>query len=155
MYVVRILCPSETSIMHSASTISLSDSFDSHLAPMNEMERLDALHKLRILDTPAEKSYDDIVQLASRICEAPISAVSLIDSDRQWFKAKIGVDVSETPRNVSFCSHVVHQKSRLIVPDASMDPRFSRNSLVVESPNIRFYAGAPIVASSGFALGAL
>jgi GAF domain-containing protein len=124
--------------------------------PPNEEERLEALHGLQILDTPAEKAFDDLVRLASYICETPVAAVSFIDRDRQWFKAKVGIDVPETKRDISFCAHALTLPNEtLIVPDASLDARFSDNPLVTEEPKIRFYAGAPLVTENGLVLGTL
>ncbi len=113
-----------------------------------------ALERLRILDTLPEQVYDDLVLLASEICGTPIALVSLIDHERQWFKARLGLDVAETHRDLAFCWHaVVEPASVLVVPDALQDPRFAGNALVTGAPNIRFYAGAPIVLHSGEALG--
>ena len=124
--------------------------------PPNEERRLEALRGFEILDTPAEKAIDDLVRLASYICETPIAAVSFIDRDRQWFKAKVGLDVPETKRDVSFCAHaLLSPDDTLIVPDTSLDARFSDNPLVTGEPKIRFYAGAPLVTESGLVLGTL
>jgi adenylate cyclase len=124
--------------------------------PPNEEERLEALHGFDILDTPAEKAFDDLVRLASYICEAPIAAVTFIDKDRQWFKSKVGLAVPETKRDISFCAHAMTLPNEmLIVPDASLDARFSDNPLVTGEPKIRFYAGAPLVTADGFVLGTL
>jgi GAF domain-containing protein len=124
--------------------------------PPNEERRLLALRGLEILDTPAEKAFDDLVRLASYICETPIAAVSFIDRDRQWFKAKVGFEVPETKRDLSFCAHAILMPDEtLIVPDASLDDRFSDNPLVTDEPKIRFYAGAPLVTENGVVLGTL
>jgi GAF domain-containing protein len=124
--------------------------------PPNEQERLEALRGFDILDTPAEKAFDDLVRLALYICETPIAAVSFIDRDRQWFKSKVGVAVPETKRDISFCAHALMLPNEtLIVPDASLDARFSDNPLVTGEPKIRFYAGAPLVTEDGFVLGTL
>lgn len=124
------------------------------LLPAGESARLAALYELGVLDTPPEKDYDDIVSLASSVCEAPMSLVSLVDVDRQWYKAKVGTDVTETSRDASFCAHAILGRDLLVVPDARGDSRFADNPAVVAG-NIRFYAGAPLVTTDGFALGTL
>ena len=121
----------------------------------NERYRLDVLRLYKILDTVAERSFDDLTQLAADICETPISLVSLVDRKRQWFKSKVGVDVPETDRQIAFCSHVVHSSEFLIVPDTLEDNRFHDNPLVTDDPKIRFYAGAPLVVREGVPLGTL
>ena len=121
----------------------------------NEQARLQALRSYKILDTDPEKGFDDLTILASYICETPIALISLVDSDRQWFKSKVGVTLSETPREVSFCSTAIQQPDLFVVPDASKDPRFSSNPFVVSDPKIRFYAGAPFSSSDGQPLGTL
>ncbi len=118
-----------------------------------EQERLDALHSIGVLDTLPEQHYDDIAELASFICGTPISLVSFVDDDRQWFKAAHGLQIKQTPRSQSFCAHTLHTASTLIVPDATADPRFHANPLVSGDPGIRFYAGAPIVDETGSVLG--
>ncbi|QSX76962.1 GGDEF domain-containing protein [Agrilutibacter solisilvae] len=123
--------------------------------PTNEDERLSALRRYQILDTPAEEAYDDLVTIASGICGTPMALVSLIDVERQWFKARAGLDAAQTPREVSFCGHVVARGRTMVVPDAMQDPRFHDNPLVTGDPSIRFYAGAPLVDSGGHAIGTL
>lgn len=121
----------------------------------NEQERLNALNEYHILDTPAERDFDEIAELASIICETSISTVTLIDEARQWFKAKVGLDIPETSRDIAFCSHVINQDSMMVVPDASKDDRFHDNPLVTGSPDIRFYAGMPLVTPDGYNIGTL
>jgi PAS domain S-box-containing protein len=123
--------------------------------PINESDRLVALDRYKILDTLPEQVYDDLTQLAADICGTPIALISLVDKDRQWFKSRVGVDVSETPRDISFCGHAVAESAILNVPDASLDPRFADNPLVAKDPNIRFYAGVPLITDDNFALGTL
>ncbi len=123
--------------------------------PENEEERLQALHACRILDTPPEPDFDDITLLAAQICGVPLAAVSLIDRDRQWLKSALGLDATETPRDIAFCAHTILQPELMIVPDAQSDPRFSGNPQVTGNPGIRFYAGVPLRVSSGLALGSL
>ncbi|MDR7280647.1 GAF domain-containing sensor histidine kinase [Catenuloplanes atrovinosus] len=123
--------------------------------PENEAGRLATLHDLEVLDTEPEQEFDDIVALASRVCGVPMSLVSLIDADRQWFKAKIGLELDETSREVSFCAHAILGKDLLVVPDVHTDRRFSDNPMVTGDPGVRFYAGAPLVTTDGFALGTL
>ncbi len=121
----------------------------------DEVDRLAALTKLNILDTPPERQFDDLVRLASAICGTPISLVSLVDENRQWFKASVGLTASETPRNVSFCAHAIHQPDIFVVEDATRDPRFLANPLVTDDPKLRFYAGVPLQAPGGARIGTL
>lgn len=124
--------------------------------PVNETERLKSLLSYRILDTQPEQQYDDICKLASLVCGAPISLISLVDDNRQWFKAKIGIDASETSRDVAFCAHaILDAKKPLIVSDATQDPRFFDNPLVTGGPQIQFYAGTALVTSDGYPIGTL
>ncbi|BBB59553.1 hypothetical protein UNDKW_1280 [Undibacterium sp. KW1] len=123
--------------------------------PVDEILRLQTLQACAILDTPPEERFDRLTRLASHLFKTPIALVSLIDSDRQWFKSKQGLDVSETARDISFCGHAILKPDILYVADASQDARFSDNPLVSDDPNIRFYAGAPLRARNGQSLGTL
>ena len=123
--------------------------------PPDEDRRLAALDELQVLDTGAEAVFDDVVLLASQLCGTPIALVSLIDAERQWFKARVGLDASETQRDVSFCGYAILGDDTLLVPDATLDERFADNPLVLGPPYIRFYAGRPLRAGNGQAIGTL
>jgi len=123
--------------------------------PNNEQKRLQDLFETELLDTPKESEFDDIVKLASQICNMPISLITLVDSNRQWFKAKVGLDSDETSREVSFCGHAILQDQLFEVQDALNDDRFFDNPLVIEDPSIRFYAGYPLITNTGNRLGTL
>jgi signal transduction histidine kinase len=123
--------------------------------PDNEIERLAALYSLDILDSPPEKDFDDIVALAAGVCETPMSAVSLVDADREWAKASTGVELAETSRDVSFCAHAILGRDLMVIPDAREDVRFADNPIVTATNGIRFYAGAPLLTTDGFTLGTL
>jgi len=123
--------------------------------PDNEAQRLEALYGYKILDTASEQVFDDITRLAAQICGTPISLISLLEAERQWFKSKVGLEATETSRNVSFCAHAILQPDILIVSDTLADKRFTTNPLVISAPQIRFYAGVPLLSSKGYALGTL
>src|SRR5579863_9840232 len=121
----------------------------------SEAKRLKVLWQYEVLDTVPEELFDDLTELAARICEAPIALISLVDDKRQWFKSKVGLSLTETSRDISFCAYAMTQEGLFIVPDATKDPRFAKNPLVTSDPKIRFYAGAPLITPDGHALGTL
>src|ERR1017187_356001 len=123
--------------------------------PQNETKRLNVLWQYEVLDTVPEEVFDDLTELAAQICEAPMALISLVDEKRQWFKSKVGVSLSETSRDLSFCAYAINQPDLFIVPDATQDERFASNPLVTSDPKIRFYAGAPLITPDGHALGTL
>lgn len=120
-----------------------------------ETARLAALRRYRILDTEPERAFDDLALLASQICQTPIALITLIDADRQWFKARTGLAATQTPRAVSFCTHAIQQHGLFVVDDARDDERFRDNPFVTGGPFVRFYAGAPLVTPEGHALGTI
>lgn len=123
--------------------------------PVCEETRLETLLSFEVLDTPSESPFDDMVHLASLISGCPVAFVSLVDKDRQWFKAKKGLDVEQTPREISFCGHAILNDKVMVVPDTLKDERFCDNPLVVQGPKVRFYAGAPLIAVNGMNVGTL
>jgi len=123
--------------------------------PADEAQRLAALRALDLLDTPAEERFDRVARIAAAALDVPIALVSLVDSDRQWFKACIGLNARETPRDLAFCAHAVHEKAELVVSDTLLDERFADNPLVLDEPRIRFYAGAPLILEDGSCVGTL
>ena len=123
--------------------------------PANEASRILALHALKILDSEPEERFDRLTRMARRMFDVPIALVSLVDVDRQWFKSKQGIDASETPRSISFCSHAIVEDHIMEIPDAREDIRFFDNPVVTGDPHVRFYAGCPIKISGGHAVGTL
>ena len=124
--------------------------------PKNEAERLAELERYGILDTLPEKAFDDLTRIAASICNTPISLVSMVDSNRQWFKSATGINgVTETSRDIAFCAHAILDTNTMVVPDATADPRFANNPLVTGEHRIRFYAGAPLISPNGYAVGTL
>ena len=124
--------------------------------PPDEAERVKALQDYQVLDSMPEQAFDDLVFLASHICQTPIALVSLVDSDRQWFKARVGLGAPQTARDLAFCAHAILEPDRIMqVQDASKDERFNTNPLVTGAPDIRFYAGTPLVTPDGRAIGTL
>jgi len=147
--------PKEDCVLVWEKVASLSERYMKPSVSQPEKKRLNVLWQYDVLDTVPEQVFDDLTELAARICEAPIALISLVDENRQWFKSKVGVTVSETSRDISFCSHAIRQEGLFIIPDATLDERFARNPLVTSDPKIRFYAGAPLVTPDGHALGTL
>jgi len=123
--------------------------------PPDDEQRVQALHGYGILDTPSESVFDDVAQIASAICNTPMAAMSLIDAERQWFKARIGLNIAETRRDQFFCAYTILGTEPFVVEDAKFDARFADNPFVTSAPHIRFYAGAPLIDGEGHALGSL
>jgi GAF domain-containing protein len=123
--------------------------------PGNEVERLHALRALLLLDTPPEERFDRIAGFAASEFDVPMAMVSLVDEDRQWFKAQVGLSLCETARDQSFCGHAILSPATLVVPDTALDPRFADNPFVTGEPFVRFYAGAPLSLPGGHAVGTL
>lgn len=128
---------------------------DKPTLPENESVRLETLRSLNLLDTQAEESFDRVTRLAQHIFKVPIALISLVDEHRQWFKSCVGLNVNETPRDISFCGHAILGDKPLIINDTLEDPRFLDNPLVTGQPNVRFYAGHPITLSGGMCIGTL
>lgn len=123
--------------------------------PQDEAERLKVLRSLDILDTPAEERFDRLTRIANRMFDVPIALVSLVDENRQWFKSAVGLEAAETPRDISFCGHAILGDDIFVVNDARSDKRFADNPLVMDNPNIRFYAGCPLTALNGSKIGTM
>lgn len=123
--------------------------------PADDDARLQVLRELLILDTPPEERFDRLVEFAASEFDVPIALISLVDRERLWFKARVGLDACETARDISFCGHAIVQKELFEVVDAARDPRFADNPLVVGGPQIRFYIGAPLALPGGATLGTL
>ncbi len=121
-----------------------------------EISRQNALNRLQVVDTPEERAYDDITRLAADACGTPIALISISDNNRQWFKSRVGLQLSELPRENSFCSHaLMAPQDMMIIGDTAKDERFANHPLVIGEPNIRFYAGAPLLTRDGHAIGAI
>jgi GAF domain-containing protein len=123
--------------------------------PPDEQKRLEILREYQILDTAAEKVFDDITNLAADVCQIPICLLSFVDAERQWFKSNVGFQVKETPREYSLCAHAILGRDIFIVPDTSADARFADHPFVANEPHIRFYAGMPLVTPEGQSVGTL
>ena len=123
--------------------------------PPDESRRLETLRVLNLLDSAPDERFDRLTRMARRMFGVPISLVTLIDANRQWFKSNQGLDASETPRDISFCGHAILGDDILLIPDATLDDRFTDNPLVIDNPNIRFYAGCPLTISNGSKIGSL
>lgn len=126
-----------------------------NLLSSHERERLELLSCTRLLDSEANEAFDRITRLAADVFDVPMALISLIDERRQWFKSRVGLDVRETDRSTSFCSHAIQQPDVTVIEDATADARFAANPMVTGAPFVRFYAGAPLVLSTGHALGSL
>lgn len=122
----------------------------------NENTRQNALNLFRVVDTPEEQGYDDTTRMAADVCGTPIALISLADNERQWFKSRVGLQATQAPREDSFCSHsLLTPEAILVVPDTFEDERFANHPVVTGAPNIRFYAGAPLLTLDGHAIGAI
>src|SRR5262245_24858809 len=124
-------------------------------SPSNEPERLAVLRQYKILDTVPERSFDDLTALAALLCRTPIALISFLDSKRQWFKSRLGLELDQIPRDSSLCVHALKEPEILIVKDTRADERFRTNPVLAGNPELRFYAAAPLVTTAGYTLGAL
>ena len=131
------------------------DTMQSPNLPADEIERLYTLHALKVLDTPPEERFDRLVRVAHELFHVPIALVSLVDTDRQWFKSCIGLSAAQTGRDISFCGHAILSKDIFYIPNTLEDPRFADNPLVTDAPNIRFYAGVPLTINGHHRIGTL
>ncbi|HUP59629.1 MAG TPA: GAF domain-containing protein [Thermoanaerobaculia bacterium] len=123
--------------------------------PHDEPQRMQTLHEYNVLGTPTEAVYDDIAHVCAGVCDTPIALIALIDGTRNWFKAHVGVDLTESPRDISFCGHAILGSQIFEITDATLDDRFADNPLVASQPCIRFYAGAPLITPDGYKLGTI
>ncbi len=123
--------------------------------PPDEAARVETLRQFKVLDTEPEEAFDEIARLATYVCQTPTALITLVDAERQWFKAKVGFEPRETPRDISFCAHAILKPGPLVVTDALDDERFRDNPLVLKEPYIRFYAGFPLTSAEGHRLGTL
>jgi GAF domain-containing protein len=123
--------------------------------PAQETERLEKLRSYEILDSLPEEAHDRITRLAARMLDMPVAVISLVEGDRQWFKAQVGGTRNEIPRELSFCAHAICQDDVFVIEDTTKDPRFSQNPFVTGDPNVRFYAGAPLRTNDGLNMGTL
>ena len=121
----------------------------------DSVARIGVLSRYRVLDTAPEESFDDITRLAAHICDTPIALINFIDKSRQWFKSKLGFDLSESPLEYSICAQAFLQDDLMVIPDLTMDERFAHYPVITEEPKIRFYAGVPLVTPEGYSVGTL
>ncbi|WP_306394559.1 GAF domain-containing protein [Telluria beijingensis] len=157
--VMRLL-QQHAAALSTTGTIALAGEFlptadPAYPVPIDEARRLAALAASKLMDTPQEEVFDRVTWLASHVTECPMALLTLLSGQRQWFKSRIGVEARETPRELAFCSHAIMQDGPFVVEDAHADPRFAGNPLVTGAPHIRFYAGYPVLAANGLALGSL
>ena len=123
--------------------------------PADEETRLALLKACHIMYTPSEQAFDDVARLAADLCGTEIALITLVGEDRQWFKARVGVEQTETARDLSFCGHCINDRHAMVIEDTLLDPRFADNPLVIGEPHLRFYAGVPLLLDGGSAVGAI